>query len=457
MEGRLLSMDRVLGDHVKVREWFLERLRSSPTGEVTDAICVLTMPRVDGSPSDVRLDVTFPRVRRPRPPPEDLYTLEVRSRYGFWRRALVFVLGAADVVYSSRHVARMSQNAEVPLGVIFRRLSLVVVILGAIVIDIAFSLRSRLIDWVGAALGPPPYLAGPLGSLGEALDPHLATGIALGGWLAVYGAIYFGLFLYLRHRSQVFLRRLEGMRERRQEDLDAIYEHHVEELFGWASEYAKTLDDAIEIARRQARLLIGRSARRLRRRLASDELVEAGRTVAADLFARLPESSAGLQDVATREEHSIRHQLWPRVEEMGYQVSLARTRAAWRRVEAGLAELRAERPDPAAAHGLWRTLAVIARMFPEVVDEASRVELDVAYEASVAELVARTNRELTELDGRLDELATGLGEQLAVAGSLLETQIELAEQAMEAEVAELAAELLEVREGARLEAMAFEI
>ena len=50
-----------------------------------------------------------------------------------------------------------------------------------------------------------------------------------------------------------------------------------------------------------------------------------------------------------------------------------------------------------------------------------------------------------------------MGEQLAVAGSLLETQVELSEQAMEAEVAELAAELLEVREGARLEAMAFEI
>ncbi len=457
MEARLASMDRVLGDQVKVREWFLERLTASPTGEASDGLAVLTMPRVDGPPTDVRLEITFPRVRRPRPPPDDLYTLEVRSRYGFWRRALVFVLGAADVVYSSRHVARMSQNAQVPIGVILRRLSLVVVILGAIVIDIAFSLRARLIDWVDAALGPPPHLAGSLGALGEAIDPHLAAAIALTGWLAVYGVVYFGLFLWLRHRSQAHLRRLEAMRDRRQEDLDEIYEHHVEELFRWASEYAKTLDDAVDISRRQARLLISRTVRRLRRRLASEPLTRVARRVAAALFARLPESSAGLSDVATQKEHSIAHQLWPRVEEMEYQVRLARTRAAWRRVEGGLADLRAEHPDPAAAHGLWRTLAVIARMFPDVVDEDTRRELDEAFEASIAALVERTRADLSELDRRLDELASGLEEQLAVAGSLLETQVELAEQAMEAEVARLAAELLEVREGARLEAMAFEI
>ena len=69
----------------------------------------------------------------------------------------------------------------------------------------------------------------------------------------------------------------------------------------------------------------------------------------------------------------------------------------------------------------------------------------------------RHSTERVELDRRLDELADGLEEQLALAAALLETQVELAEQGMEAEVAELAAELLEVREGARLEAMAFEI
>ncbi len=457
MEARLSSMDRVLADREKIRDWFLERLRSNPSGETTDSLTVLTMPRVGGAPSDVKLEVTFPRVRRPVPPSDELYTLEVRSRYGVWRRALAFVLGAADVVYSSSHVARMSQNVQVPVAVIFRRLSLVVVILGAIAADIMFSLRARLIVWVDALLGPPPHLAGALGAVGEVIDPHLGTAIALGGWLAVYGAIYFGLYLYLRHRSQAYLRRLEEMHSRRQEDLDLIYEHHVEELFTWAGDYARTLDDAVDIASRQARLLIARSARRLRRRLASEQLIDAARTIASELFAQLPESSVGLQDVATRHQHSLRHQLWPRVEEMDYQVALARMRAAWRRVESGLAELRSERPDPALAHGLWRTLAVIARMFPDVVDEAQLEGLDEAFEVSVAAVVTETEAGLEELDGRLAELAEGLGEQLAVAASLLETQVELAEQAMEAEVADLAAELLEVREGARLEAMAFEI
>ncbi|HJL14459.1 MAG TPA: hypothetical protein RMH99_02315 [Sandaracinaceae bacterium LLY-WYZ-13_1] len=451
MEARLMSMDRVLAEREgSVRTWFLERLDSSPSGEVRDSLTVLTMPRIEGGPVEIALELTFPRVRRPTPPPDDLYTLEVRSRYGFWRRALAFVLGAADVVYSSSHVARMSQNVQVPASVIIRRLSLVVVILGAIVIDIAFSLRARLIDWVAEVLGEPPYGFGPL-------DEYLATGLALGGWLAVYGAIYFGLYLFLRRRSQVYLRRLAGMRQRRQDDLDAIYDHHLRELTTWAAEYGQTLDGAVGIAARQARLLLGRSVRRLRRRLASEELSQMGERIAGRLFSQLPESSSGLQDVATRHEHSVRHALWPRVEEMGYQVELARTRAAWRRVEAGLAELRAERPDPGVAHGMWRTLAVIARMFPEVIDEETVEALEASYDASVKAVVSRTEADLGELDRRLEELGDGLREQLAVAGSLLETQVELAEQSMEAEVADLAAELLEVREGARLEAMAFEI
>lgn len=457
IEARLISMDGTLASRTPIREWFLTRLESNPTGEEADSLCVLSMPSTTGELRDVPVEIRFPRIRRPFPPPDDLYALEVRSRYGFWRRALAFVLGAADVVYSSRHVARMSQNVQVPVGVIFRRLSLVAVILGAIAIDIAFSLRSRLIAWFDAILGPPPHLAGALGSLGEALDPHLATAIALSVWLAVYGAIYFGLYLYLRGRSQVHIRRLVAMRERRQEDLDAIYDHHVEELFRWASEYGKTLDDAVDIATRQARLLVARTTRRLRRRIASQELLDQAERMAGALFACLPESSAGLSDIATRHEHSWRHKVWPRVGEMGYQVSLARTRAAWRRVEAGRVELRSVRPDPTASHALWRTLAVVARMSPDVVEESTLTDLDEAFETSVSAVVPGTEVDVSVLDRRLGELAGGLEEQLAVAGSLLETQVELAEQAMEADVAELAARLLTVREGARLEAMAFEI
>ena len=96
-------------------------------------------------------------------------------------------------------------------------------------------------------------------------------------------------------------------------------------------------------------------------------------------------------------------------------------------------------------------------MFPEDVDEAFVEELEEAYAQSIRGVVDGTEADLAELDARLGELGDGLREQLAVAGSLLETQIELTEQAMDAEVAELATKLLEVREGARVEAMAFEI
>lgn len=448
-ERRLAAMDRALaagGD--RATPWFEDRVREGDAE--TAAITVLTMPSVIDDNRHIPLEVSFAPTRRPPPPPVELYELEVRSRYGFWRRALAFVLGAADVVYSSSHVARMSQDAQVPTSVILRRLSLVAVILGAIVIDIAFSLRARLIDAVGSWLGPPPHGLGPL-------DEHLATGIALGGWLAVYGAIYFGLFLFLRRRSQVYLRRLAQMKEHRERDVDAIVGHHLDELYRWAGEYARTLDGAVEIAQRQGRLLVGRSMRRLRRRLASDELVRLGERVAGALFARLPEASVGLQDVATEQRHSWRHAIWPRVDELGYQVELARTRAAWRRVVQGLAELRGDRFDPTLADALWRNLAVIARMFPEDVDEAFVEELEEAYAQSIRGVVDGTEADLAELDARLGELGDGLREQLAVAGSLLETQIELTEQAMDAEVAELATKLLEVREGARVEAMAFEI
>ncbi|MCA9620660.1 MAG: hypothetical protein KC731_16670, partial [Myxococcales bacterium] len=177
-----------------VRDVILETLKRTRRGDVLHHVVEVPSRRDERARASLCIDP--PLVAEPPAPPEDAFTLDVKSRYGFWRRALVFVLGAADVVYSSRHVARMSQNAQVPTGVILRRLSLVVVILGAIVVDIAFSLRARLIDWVDAALGPPPHLAGSLGTLGEWIDPHLGAAIALTGWLAVYGAIYFGLFLY---------------------------------------------------------------------------------------------------------------------------------------------------------------------------------------------------------------------------------------------------------------------
>src|SRR6185437_15717373 len=81
--------------------------------------------RDDKDRYEVSVDLRFPAVPMPRPPDKRLFELKVGSRYSQLRRALVFFSGAADVVYSSQHVARMSQNVHVPTSTLVRRLGLV--------------------------------------------------------------------------------------------------------------------------------------------------------------------------------------------------------------------------------------------------------------------------------------------------------------------------------------------
>ena len=108
-------------------------------------VTVLSLRRLTGREADPRYEVTvdlrFPRVVVPRAPDRKLYELSVRSRYGTLRRALVFFSGAADVVYSSQHVARMSQNVHVPTSTLIRRLSLVFLVLFFVFLDLAFQIR----------------------------------------------------------------------------------------------------------------------------------------------------------------------------------------------------------------------------------------------------------------------------------------------------------------------------
>jgi hypothetical protein len=87
-----------------------EALAGARQANATGKVTVLSLRRPVGNGDDrvtVEMDLGFPRVPPPRPPDKRLYELHARSRYGLIRRALVFFSGAADVVYSSQHVARI--------------------------------------------------------------------------------------------------------------------------------------------------------------------------------------------------------------------------------------------------------------------------------------------------------------------------------------------------------------
>ena len=104
---------------------------------------------------EVTLDLRFPPVTMPRPPDRRLYELKVKSRYGLVRRALVFFSGAADVVYSSQHVAMMSQNVHMPTSVVVRRLSLVFLIVFFVFLDMIFKIRRAISEAIQAWLWEP--------------------------------------------------------------------------------------------------------------------------------------------------------------------------------------------------------------------------------------------------------------------------------------------------------------
>ncbi len=94
--------------------------------------------RDDKDRYEVSVDLRFPAVPMPRPPDKRLFELKVGSRYSQLRRALVFFSGAANVVYSSQHVARMSQNVHVPTSTLVRRLGLVFLVLFFVFLDLLF-------------------------------------------------------------------------------------------------------------------------------------------------------------------------------------------------------------------------------------------------------------------------------------------------------------------------------
>jgi hypothetical protein len=454
-ERRLRDLVREMkASHRPVRDVLVQALSGRARGEEGE-LAILTIPRQNEPPIVVGLDPTFRALEPARSPDPSLFTLKVRSRYGLLPRALAFFIGAADVVYSSAHVARMSQNQAVPISVLLRRMSLVLLILLAIAVDITFQARAGLVAWSARVLAD--CLVEDPGPIGELVNAYLPTLMGLTLWLAGYGAIYLGLFFFLRTRSAEHMRRLDALRVEADAHVRAIVDRERDALLGWASEYGRTLDDASTVAVRQADMLVQRTIDRLRRRLASPQLLARAEKVAQALFERLPESSTALGDVATDHRHSLGHLLWPRADEMQYQVKIAQYRAAWRDLEGAIAALRGPRPEPHQANQLWRNLVAYGRMFRDVLPEGLAASLSDAYDESIAPVVEETEADLRELDGRLTQLAEGLARTFSAARPLVESRLELAEENVEAEMARFVAEVLRVREQARLEAMAFEI
>lgn len=416
-----------------------------------ERICLLRIPRLEGETTHVEVALGFAKIEEPPVPDESEFELELRSRYGFSRRALAFFLGAADVVYSSQHVTRMAQNPKVPFSVLFRRLSLVFLILLALAVDIGFGIRAKLVLWCETWV--PQMLHLEAGSLADLAAPTVAMGI----WLGAYGTLYLGLYFFLRWRSGRHLARLEDLRETFSERVAEEREHQLEALHQWARNYAATLDNASMLTLHQAQMLIQRSSHRLRRRIASPRLLALSAEVSHCFFERLPESAQNLQDIATEQKHSFGHLLWPQAKEMAYQIEIAQYRHAWRDIELCLSQLRGQHPDPELAGQLWRSLVRYARMFPTVVPENLFTRLQEAHGDVVATIVDETDSDLDDLDARLEELGVALCRTVDSSGPLIESRIELTERSLRAAVAELVSEALEVRERARLEAMAFEI
>jgi hypothetical protein len=418
-------------------------------------------PTKDEDRYEVTIDLRFPALAEPRPPDRRLYELNVRSRYSTWRRALVFFSGAADVVYSSQHLAKMSQNVHVPASTLVRRVSLIVLVLFFVLIDIGFSIRERISAAIETLLMPQhAHLAAAHGHAAppaSGQDHMLGTVLGFAVWLAIYGTIYLAFYFSIRTKYQTSVRRLRQMLADEPYVMQRIRRRHLQELGRWAAEYGRSLDSSVEITLRHAEALIDHYGHRLRRRIAGPALLDAAKTIADCLFLKLPESRGELADAATEHTHSLSHYVWPRPDEMGYQERLAQYRAAWQRLELAITDLRREQPDPVLAHETWRTATSYAIVFAHMLPSGLADELRHAYAQMVAECISDTDKDLSELDRRLGALRRSIAVELEAARALVHGRVELTNGEMQATVASLASEIIQVREQARLEAMAFEI
>ena len=416
----------------------------------------LTIPSATGGPSRaLRWEVTVPPLIATRRLDPQLYALKTKSRYGFFRRALVFFAGIADVVYSVQHVAVMSQNPHAPTGVLVRRLSLVVLMIVLILADLALGIRKAISDLIEIEIGRPDL--GWLGETGAFVSEHFATIAGVVVWTLALSAVYFAAAMLVRRRSRLWQKRLAEMREDERSRLSAMMREREDDLLRWLDGFTRSLDEAVDLGAKHAELLVDYHRGRLHRRVVETSPVHAARLISAALLAELPEASGELADRATSEERSFLFHLWPREEEMRVEVELAQMRAAWQDIEWTLGRLTSPRPDPEAIDGLFRRLVTYAGGFEHLLPVSTIGDLRESYRATVEALVAETQVDLDDLDARLDEISARLGAELAVAGSLVKFQAEMTNHKIEIGVNKLASEVLATRERARLEAMAFEI
>ena len=425
-------------------------------GDRTCGGAALTIPSASGGPSRVlQWEMTVPPLIATRRLDPQLYRLETKSRYSFFRRALVFFAGIADVVYSAQHIAVMSQNAHAPTGVLVRRLSLVVLMIALIMGDLAFGIRRAISSFIELELGRPDLRS--FGETGTFVSDHFATIAGVLVWTLALSLVYFAAAMVVRRRSRMWQKKLAEMKEDERARLSALMRDREEELLRWLDGFARSLDQAVDLGAKHAELLVDYHRGRLHRRVVETSPVHAAKVISAALLAELPEASGALADRATSEERSLRHYLWPREEEMRVEVELAQVRAAWQDIEWTLGRLSSPRPEPEAIDGLFRRLVTYAGAFEDRLPVSMLGDLREGYRATVEILVAETQADLDDLDARLGEIAARLTEQLAVAGSLVKFQAEMTNHKIETSVNKLASDVLATRERARLEAMAFEI
>ena len=437
IERELVTIVEAVDDAQSTVPLLEAALRRDDPGDET--IVIMKARARDGVPLSVHLTLNPPAVARPAPPDDEVYELDVASRYGFFRRALVFVTGLADVVYSAHHIAKMSQYSHVQLSTILRRLSLVILLVIGIVLEVVLGLRDAL--------------AQLLESYGVANAPL----IALGAWTGTVALLYFTMFFVVRRKSRQHLRQLHELRDGEAARLDQIRQHHLDALVRWASDYGKTLDTAVRLTSRHVELLAQHYVARMRRRLAGPRLLKVAKSIGDALLKQLPEAAGELQDVVTTKRRSWRHMLWPRGEEMTDVVDQSQFRAAWQHIELTIGELRRGLADPSDVAAFWRQLAGYAVSYASVLPASTPERLRHAYVRLVEDASAATDKDLERFDLSLSELMRHLDEQLGAATHLLAARVELSNQRIEADAGKLQAEIIRCREAARLEAMAFEI
>ncbi|MFO0590253.1 MAG: hypothetical protein U0441_22105 [Polyangiaceae bacterium] len=437
-----------------IRELAMEAAASD--GDRTAGGTALTIPAAgNGSARTISWELTVPPLVATRRIDPQLYALKTKSRYGFFRRALVFFAGIADVVYSVQHVAVMSQNPHAPTGVLMRRLSLVVLMVVLIMGDLAFGIRAQISSLIEANFVAPDLRS--FGDAGALVTAHFGTIAGVVVWTLALSLVYFAAAVVVRRRSLRWQKRLDEMKAAEKERLSEVQAAREADLLRWLDGYTRSLDQAVELGAKHAELLADYHRGRLHRRVVESSPVRLAKVISAALLAELPEASGDLADRATSMKRSFWHHLWPRESEMRVEVEMAQMRAAWQDIEWTLGRLTTPRPQPEAIDGLFRRLVTYAGAFQGMLPVTLIGDLHESYQDTVEAFVGLTTGDLDDLDARLQEIAARLTEQLSVAGSLVRFQVEMTNHKIETSVNKLAREVLATRERARLEAMAFEI